>query len=327
MRPENYDGYLYKMNIAIIGCGLIGMKRAKALGRHKLIAACDPLIERAKNVCSLVGSGTAFSDWKKALKKPEIDIVIVSTTNDRLTPIGLYALKQGRHVLIEKPGARSLSEIKILLKRSAGSPQCAKIGFNLRYHPAIMKAKKIIDSGVMGKLMFIRGRYGHGGRIGYEKEWRADRKKSGGGELIDQGVHLIDLCRWFLGDFVSIKGDCANYFWKMPVEDNAFFSLGTKKKQIAWLHVSCTEWKNMFSLEIYGKKGKIQIDGLGGSYGTEKLTYYQMLPQMGPPKTSYWEYPGEDKSWSLEFKDFVRSIEKKKKTTATSKMPWKHSRS
>jgi predicted dehydrogenase len=111
-----------------------------------------------------------------------------------------------------------------------------------------------------------------------------------------------------LGDFVSVKGEVTTYFWDMPVDDNAFLCLSTSKNQIAWIHVSCTEWKNMFSLEIYGKTGKIQIDGLGGSYGVEKLTYYQMLPEMGPPKATAWEYPGEDDSWGLEFKAFIEAI-------------------
>ncbi len=300
------------MNIAIIGCGIIGMKRAKALGKHKLIAACDPVIERAQKICDLKGSGTAYDEWKEALELPGIELIIVSTTNDQLTAISSYALEHDKHVLVEKPAARSFKEISLLLKKASKSAKKIKVGFNLRFHPAMMKARAIVDSGVMGELMFIRGRYGHGGRLGYDQEWRANPKISGGGELIDQGVHMIDLCRWFLGDFHQVYGQTSTYFWKMPVDDNAFLSLRTKKGQIAWLQVSCTEWKNMFSLEIYGKTGKIQIDGLGGSYGTEKLTYYQMLPQMGPPEAKIWEYPGEDMSWSLEIEDFIKSIGSKK---------------
>lgn len=156
--------------------------------------------------------------------------------------------------------------------------------------------------------MFLRGRYGHGGRLGYEKEWRANPAISGGGELIDQGVHLIDLAGWFLGDFTHVEGHAPTYFWNMPVDDNAFLNLRTAKGQTAWLHASCTEWKNMFSFEIYGRVGKIQIDGLGGSYGVEKLTYYQMLPQMGPPETTVWEFPQGDQSWALEMAAFIEDI-------------------
>lgn len=292
----------------IIGCGLIGMKRAKALGEHQLLAACDSNIARSRNICATVGSGEAISDWKAAASHPEADIIIVATTNNWLTPIGMYALQHNKHVLIEKPAALSSGEIKPLLEKAQNSDRKIKIGFNLRYHPSLIKAREIADSGKMGELMFVRGRYGHGGRVGYDKEWRANPAISGGGELIDQGVHLIDLSRWFLGELEEVSGYTDTYFWDMPVDDNAFLLLKNKNKKVAWLHVSCTEWKNMFSYEIYGKYGKLQIDGLGGSYGTEKLTYYQMLPQMGPPQATTWEFPGDDLSWKLEFESFIEAI-------------------
>ena len=158
-------------------------------------------------------------------------------------------------------------------------------------------------------MMFVRGRYGHGGRVGYESEWRANPEMSGGGELIDQGVHLIDLAGCFLGEFADVAGVAATMFWRMPVDDNAFLTLRTAAGQVAFLHVSCTEWKNLFSLEIYGRDGKLAIDGLGGSYGIERLTHYQMLPEMGPPVTSSWEYPGADQSWAVEFAEFLADIE------------------
>jgi predicted dehydrogenase len=121
-------------------------------------------------------------------------------------------------------------------------------------------------------------------------------------------VHLIDLAGWFLGDFTQVDGHAATFFWDMPVDDNAFLNLRTATGQTAWLQVSCTEWKNMFSLEIYGREGKLQIDGLGGSYGPERLTWYKMLPEMGPPETTVWEFPGGDSSWSLEMEAFLEDI-------------------
>jgi len=182
------------------------------------------------------------------------------------------------------------------------------VGFNHRYHPAFQKAREIFESGVLGPLMHIRARYGHGGRIGYDREWRANPALSGGGELIDQGVHLIDLSRWFLGEFQTVEGHATTSFWDMEVDDNTFLSLRTAAGQTAWLHASCTEWKNLFSFEIFGRDGKIQIDGLGGSYGTERLTFYKMLPQMGPPETTCWEYPRGDESWACEIREFMRDI-------------------
>ena len=149
---------------------------------------------------------------------------------------------------------------------------------------------------------------GHGGRVGYEKEWRAKPKLSGGGELIDQGTHLIDLSRWFIGEFSEIQGFAHTYYWDMPVDDNGFLLLKTQKKQTAFLHVSCSEWKNLFSIEIYGRKGKLDLSGLGGSYGVEKITFYKMLQEMGPPETTSWEYPMADNSWTVELAEFYEDI-------------------
>jgi hypothetical protein len=136
------------------------------------------------------------------------------------------------------------------------------------------------------------GRYGHGGRPGYEREWRADPGIAGSGQMLDQRVHLIDLARWFAGDFTTITGHVGSFFWDMPVEDNGFAMLRTAEAQVAWLHASCTEWRNLFSFEIFGRNGKSQIDGLGGSYGIERLTYGRMVPEMGPPDTTIWNSLG-----------------------------------
>jgi len=193
---------------------------------------------------------------------------------------------------------------------------CVRVGFNHRRHLAFIKAREIFGSGVMGELMFIRARYGHGGRVGYDKEWRANPKLSGGGELIDQGIHLIDLAGWFLGGFKKIDGHAATFFWNMPVDDNAFLDLRTTNGQTAWLHVSCTEWKNLFSFEIYGRHTKLHIEGLGGSYGVEKLYHYQMKPEMGPPDTKLYEFPGPDESWRIEVTEFEKDVQLKRKPDA-----------
>ncbi|MDE3085051.1 MAG: Gfo/Idh/MocA family oxidoreductase, partial [Verrucomicrobiota bacterium] len=225
-----------------------------------------------------------------------------------LAPITFAAVQTGKHVLVEKPGALNAAQLRAIQAAAQKTGAHVRIGYNHRFHPALQKARALIDAGALGPLMFLRGRYGHGGRIGYDREWRADPTLSGGGELIDQGVHLIDLAGWFLGDFATIDGHATTYFWDMKVDDNAFLSLRTASGQTAWLHASCTEWKNLFSLEIYGRDAKISIDGLGRSYGIERLTFYKMLPQMGPPETSVWEYPSPDDSWKLEMSDFIDDI-------------------
>ncbi len=295
------------VKFAIIGCGLIGRKRLAALPASALVAACDLELSRAQNLVREAGCGFATASVEEALAS-EAEAVVIATLNDSLAPLAAQALRAGKAVLVEKPAATRVRELDelISLEKETGRP--VRVGYNHRFHPALQKAREIVDSGAMGPLMFLRGRYGHGGRVGYDREWRADPKRSGGGELIDQGVHLIDLAGWFLGDFAKVEGHAATYFWDMPVDDNAFLSLRNAAGATAWLHVSCSEWKNLFSLEIYGRMGKLQIDGLGGSYGVERLSYYQMTPEMGPPETTIWEFPRGDSSWKLEMEAFVEDI-------------------
>jgi predicted dehydrogenase len=294
--------------VAIVGCGLIGRKRLQALGDSRLVACADLSIDRARALAGARSDVVVTDRWQDAVAHPDVDLVIVATTNEALTTVGLGALEAGKHVLLEKPAGRSVREVDQLLEASHRHRRLVRVGFNHRYHPALQQARAIVDSGALGPLMFIRGRYGHGGRVGYDQEWRANPQLSGGGELIDQGVHLIDLSGWFLGEFPFVEGLAATYFWKMSVDDNAFLTLRSTHGQIAHLQVSCTEWKNLFSFEIYGRDGKLAIDGLGGSYGIERLAHYRMLPAMGPPETTIWEYPRGDQSWALEYQAFVADI-------------------
>jgi predicted dehydrogenase len=233
---------------------------------------------------------------------------LIATTHDMLAPIACAAAAAGKHVLMEKPGARRAAELDEVRAAAHRTGARVRVGFNHRYHRAFRQAREIFDSGALGEMMFVRARYGHGGRLGYEKEWRAVPELSGGGELVDQGIHLIDLARWFLGDFETVQGHIATYFWDMPVEDNGFLLLRTAGGQTAFLHASWTEWKNTFSFEISGRTGKLEINGLGGSYGTERLTFYRMSAAMGPPETTTWEYPMADDSWEVEFREFLDDI-------------------
>ena len=294
--------------IALIGCGFIGRKRLAALPAGDFAAACDLEIGRAEQLVASARTGYATDDAARVLADPAIDAVIVCTLNAALAPLALAAIRAGKHVLVEKPGAISTKQADELIDAARAASVRVRVGFNHRFHPALLQARSLYESGALGPLMFIRGRYGHGGRVGYDREWRADPTLSGGGELIDQGVHLIDLAGWFLGDFARIEGHASTSFWDMPVDDNAFLNLRTAAGQTAWLQVSCTEWKNLFSLEIYGRTGKLHVEGLGGSYGVERLTFHRMLPEMGPPETTAWEYPRGDDSWRLEIAEFFTDI-------------------
>jgi predicted dehydrogenase len=296
------------IGVGIIGCGLIGRKRAAAFAGARLVACADTDARRAEQLAGLYPGCVASADWTAVLANADVTAVVVATPHDALAEVMGAAIAAGKHVLVEKPAARHVSELRPLERLASESGVVVRVGFNHRYHRAFRQARHLVDEGALGPLMFLRARYGHGGRVGYDREWRADPARSGGGELIDQGVHLIDLARWFLGEFVSVSGLARTFFWDMPVDDNAFLLLSTGDARVAWLHASCTEWKNTFSFELYGRDGKLHIDGLGGSYGTERLAYYKMLPSMGPPETMIWEYPMADDSWNVEVAEFLEDI-------------------
>ncbi len=302
------------LGVAIIGCGLIGQKRAASLTtgtaakRVRLVHCADRDHAHAHKLAATISGCLATSDWQQAVDDPAVSIVIVATLHDSLAEITRAAIHAGKHVLVEKPAARNAAELAGLPELAKANNIRVRVGFNHRYHRALQKAYALFHEGAIGPLMFIRARYGHGGRLGYENEWRADPAVSGGGELLDQGPHLIDLARWFLGDFTEIDGFASTMFWNMKADDNGFMLLKTANQQVAFLHASCTEWKNTFSFEIYGRDGKLDINGLGGSYGTERLTFYKMRPEMGPPETTIWEYQMADNSWSVEFDAFLDDI-------------------
>ncbi len=304
------------MRAAIIGCGLVGRKRAVALAGAELAACVDRDGNRADQIARSVRNCAAFNDWRRVMDDRTIQVVIVATPHDSLAAITAAAVSAGKHVLVEKPAARRADELRDLSEEAQRHGSLVRVGFNHRYHRALRKAREIVDSGALGPLLFVRARYGHGGRLGYEREWRAQPRISGGGELIDQGVHIIDLARWFLGEFVQVEGFAHTYFWDMPVDDNAFLLLKTATRQVAFLHASCTEWKNTFSFEITGRAGKLHVEGLGGSYGLERLAWYRLAPEMGPPETTVWEYPMEDDSWAAEMQEFMEDIRMKRQPSA-----------
>jgi predicted dehydrogenase len=304
------------MNVGIVGCGLIGQKRARALAGARLTACADVDLKRAAQLSAQHPGCEAAASWAELVKRADVEMVVVATAHDSLAEITIAALRGGKHVLVEKPAARSSAELEPVIEEERASGRQVRVGFNHRYHRAFRKAFEIVRAGSLGPLLFVRARYGHGGRVGYDREWRAQKERSGGGELIDQGVHLVDLARCFLGDFPHVQGFAPTYFWDMKVEDNGFLLLRTANRQVAFLHASCTEWKNLFSFEIYGKVGKLEISGLGGSYGVERLAWYKMLPEMGPPETTIWEYPMADDSWEQEMAEFLEDIRTGRRTSA-----------
>lgn len=297
------------VGVVIIGCGLIGAKRALALpeGTH-VVSVFDVVRERAEALArQCAGDVLIAGSAEEALQVPA-DLAVIATTHRDLPRLATIAVEHGLHVLVEKPGARRPGELVDLQQRAAAAGLTVRVGFNHRFHPSVIAARELLARRDFGPVLYIRGRYGHGGRLGYEKEWRADPELSGGGELLDQGVHLIDLTRHLVGDVDYAFSELTSVFWPMPVEDNAFLCLRVRGGGTAWLHASWTEWKNLFSLEIALQGAKLELTGLGGSYGAERLTLYEMRPEMGPPDTTSWEWPRADESWAAETRDVVAAL-------------------
>lgn len=298
------------LRVALVGCGLIGAKRAAALAPGDELVGCYDIDARAAQRLAERHGGTACPSLEELLARRP-DVVVVATVHNRLAEIAGQALQAEAHVLVEKPAGISTAEIDRLIEHQRGSGRLVKVGFNHRFHPGIARAAQEVHSGVHGPLMHLRARYGHGGRTGYDREWRAEPARSGGGELVDQGMHLLDLTHWLAGPLPLHSALLRTEFWDMPVEDNAALILGEAESRSApWamLHVSWTEWKNLFSLEIYCRTAKLQVDGRTHSYGPQRLRIYRMPPELGPPELEEIVYPDEDCSWEREWASFAAAI-------------------
>ncbi len=298
-----------EIRVGIIGAGLMGHRRAEALknvGGSVLVATSDINYEKAKELAAKFNV-PVIKTWNELLKKDDINTVVISVPNKFSIPIAIEALKRGKNVLTEKPLGRNSSDAKkVLTAARKYKKTIIKVGFNHRFHAAIVKAKEIFEAGGIGRIMYIRARYGNGGRKGMEKEWRFNKAISGGGELIDQGVHIIDLVRHFAGEFKEVYGSTEAKFWKSRVEDNAFVTM-KNSKVTAFFHVSATQWKNIFSFEIFGDWGFLNIEGKGGSYGKETLTYGRRRPEFGKPDLQTFEWD-LDTSWEEEWRAFLKSL-------------------
>lgn len=296
------------MNIVIVGAGGIGCKRARALDHSdKVIGVVDVDSDRAGKLGKQLGCPTSISFGDLAIENPGETAVIVATTHNFLVPVAQQALNIGCHVLIEKPGARSAAELESL-KSVNFAGQTIAVGYNHRFHPGIMKLKEAAVQKKFGSIISIRARYGHGGRPGYETEWRANREISGGGELLDQGSHLLDLTSFIGGKFEIEHSRLDKLWWDMPVEDNVWMLGSNESGAAISLHASWTEWKNNFSFEVFFETAKVEVNGLGGSYGPETYVESFMDKGFGPPTVTSVQYPPEDTSWELEWADFKSEI-------------------
>jgi predicted dehydrogenase len=298
------------LRVGIVGCGRVGAKRAAALPpADAVVGCCDLLAPAAEALSRRHGARVCAGPEELFALRP--DVVIVAVTHDELAGLAEAALEAGAHVLVEKPAGLGSAEVERLAAAEARSGRRVKVGFNHRFHPGISRAAEEVQSGRHGNLLHLRARYGHGGRPGYEREWRAQPQRSGGGELTDQGMHLIDLVHWLAGPLPLHSALLRTHFWEAPVEDNAALILGRaglREGPWAMLHVTWTEWKNLFSMEIYCRTAKLQVDGLVHSYGPQRLRIYRMRPELGPPDLEQLDYPDVDRSWEAEWAHFAAAV-------------------
>ena len=298
------------LKVGIAGFGKIGQLRAKELQKIesvKLVAIYD------LNDVAIDDSSLEVCASFDALLALELDAIFVCAFNNVLSEYTIKALNQGLHVFCEKPPAKNTEELKLVIAAENASGKILKYGFNHRYHYSVIEAKKIIDSGEMGKLLWMRGAYGKAGSIDYDKNWRNYREISGGGILIDQGIHMLDLMMYFSGGtFSKVNSFVTTAFWNIEAEDNAFAIMQNDDNAVAMLHSSATQWRHKFLLEMCFAEGYINLDGiLSGtrSYAPEKMIvgrreFEDITHAMGKPKesTTWFEY---DDSWRLEVEEFV----------------------
>lgn len=299
------------LRIGIVGCGLIGRKRAAALRPEDVVVGVLDTNPAAAAALANDLQITPTADLDELIGRG-VDVLIVATTHEAIAEIGIAGMRAGVDVLLEKPAGRVTSEVLALQDVAGETGRVACVGFNHRHHPGVRRILDEAASGVHGDVMYLRARYGHGGRVGYDREWRADPWQSGGGELVDQGFHLIDLSRCLIGEVPVASAFTSTAYWDMPVDDNAVITLGVSGvhgQPFANLHASCAEWKNLFDLEVYCRTAKLHLSGLQGSYGPQVLTVYRMKPELGPPDAERIEYPTADASWATEWAAVARAVE------------------
>ncbi len=300
------------INVGIIGFGKMGRIRCEAIsqnGHGRVVAIADP-----KRDPSLPGV-PYYGSADELIEDPEVEAVFICTPSYLNKPLTIRALQAGKHVFCEKPPAFSAKEVEevIQVERAAGGRKLM-YGFNHRHHDSIIKAKELVDSGVYGRILWMRGRYGKSVDQSFYSDWRSKRELAGGGIMMDQGIHMLDLFLMMVGDFEEVHAFVSNLYWKLDVEDNVFATFRNKDGLVASLHSTMTQWRHLFSFEIFLEKGYIVINGLltpSGTYGEEAMT---LVKNRTSAPAATWDQQEEvkfmvDNSWRYEVESFFGAIE------------------
>jgi predicted dehydrogenase len=318
------DDYL---KIGIAGFGVVGKRRRSWIDRHpalETVAVCDRML--GKN--GTFDDGVRYYTQYQNLLDEELDILFVCLSNDMAAEVTIAGLKRGLHVFCEKPPARNLEEMAEVVRTARQFPSLKlKYGFNHRYHHSVQDALKLIQDGELGKVLNLRGVYGKSAIINFESDWRTKRAIAGGGILLDQGIHMVDLLRLFGGEFTEINSVISNAHWNHDVEDNAYALMRTEDGTVAMLHSTATQWRHRFHLEIALERGAIVLSGIlsgSKSYGAETITIaWANEHNSGDPKEQTTRY-NEDNSWRDEIADFADAVIRDRDVTEGSVMDaWK----
>ena len=312
-----------KIRTAILGMGRMGKIRYDSLIKHgsfEIVGLCDTSLDNMNGY-----NEPKYESWQECIDQAAPAAVFVCTYNAFISDIVCYALEHGIHVFAEKPPGRNLSDTlrmkDALEKNNENKNLVLKFGFNHRFHNSVMEAKALIDSGLIGDIVCARGVYGKAGNPTFATDWRNDLEISGGGILLDQGIHMIDLLYYFMGEFTSVQSAIHHLVWKeMKTEDSAFAIMETAKGQVASLHSSAVQWKHKFNLDIICTNGYVTLDGFitsTKSYGEETLSYYRKdlggrTGKLGKPLEHVLCFD-VDESWDFELMDFYNALVCEKK--------------
>lgn len=304
------------LRTGIVGYGRIGRVRHQAMrenGSFLVTAIADP---RPEALAAAPAGSAVHQDYRELLGF-DLDVVFVCTPNNISANVAVQALDAGKHVFCEKPPGRTPAELDAIVTAQRRHPRLKlKFGFNHRYHDAVREAVALVRGGSLGRLLWMRGLYGKSGGLGFEDDWRSRRDIAGGGILLDQGIHMVDLFRLFAGDFEEVKSFVTTAYWDIDVEDNAFALLRNGEGQVAMLHSSSTQWKHLFSLEAFLSEGYVAVNGiLSGtrSYGREQLVVARRQFDgdgyvLGRPREEVTHFDA-DLSWRRELEEFARCVQ------------------
>jgi predicted dehydrogenase len=305
-----------KLRVGIAGYGVVGKRRRYFIDKHphfKTVAVCDRYFDRAGEF----DDGVKFFPNYRDLLNERLDVLFVCLTNDVAPEVSVAALSAGLHVFCEKPPGRNVEDIAKVIRVERAKPDLKLMyGFNHRYHDSIKEAQRLVKSGELGSLLNIKGTYGKSKIVSFESDWRTKRSIAGGGILLDQGIHMVDMMRMFAGEFIQIHSVISNSFWNHDVEDNAYALMRSESGVVAMLHSSATQWRHRFHLELCLSKGAIILSGIlsgSKSYGAETITVvYPGDHDGGDPKEVTTRF-NSDPSWKDEIAVFAEAIIKNQK--------------